>query len=295
MKSQSRIFIAFILNLAFSVFEFFGGIITGSVAILSDALHDLGDAAGIGISFFLEKKSKRQPDAQYTYGYGRYSVLGSVITTLILLVGSITVLYHAVHRILHPTQIHYNGMIFFAVLGVIVNSAAACFTHGGHCLNQKAVNLHMLEDVLGWIVVLLGAIVIKFTGFTRIDPILSAGVAVFILVSAIKNLTQSLELFLEKTPRGIDIDTVKAQLSRVDGVLDIHHIHLWSIDGQTCCATMHVVTNGNFSDMKKHIREQLRALGICHATLEPESESEQCEQMHCHPECTAESLHHHHH
>ena len=150
MKSEKNILIAFILNLSFSVFEFIGGLLTGSVAIISDSIHDIGDAASIGIAFFLEKKSKKQPDSTYTYGYARYSVLGSIITTLILIFGSVMVIFNAVIRIINPTEIHYNGMIIFSIFGVCVNSGAAFFTRNGDSLNQKAVNLHMLEDVLGF-------------------------------------------------------------------------------------------------------------------------------------------------
>jgi cobalt-zinc-cadmium efflux system protein len=190
--------VAFILNLAFSVFEIAGGIFTGSVAILSDALHDMGDAISIGLSYFLEKKSKKQPDATYTYGYARYSVIGGVITTLILLVGSVLVVCNAVMRILHPVVIDYNGMILFAVIGVAVNFVAAFFTREGDSLNQKAVNLHMLEDVLGWLMVLIGAVVMRFTDFALLDPLLSLAVAVFIFVNAIKGLKEALDIFLEK-------------------------------------------------------------------------------------------------
>ena len=155
MKSQKNILIAFILNLSFSIFEFIGGIFTGSFAIASDSLHDLGDAAGIGLSYFMEKKSNRQPDDKYTYGYRRYSVMGSIITTFILLAGSVAIIYNSILRILSPVEINYNGMIILAIIGTIVNLAAAFFTKDGESLNQKAVNLHMLEDVLGWAVVLI--------------------------------------------------------------------------------------------------------------------------------------------
>ena len=141
MKTEKNILIAFLLNLSFSFFEFIGGAITGSVAVISDSIHDLGDAISIGLSYFLERKSKRQPDNTYTYGYARYSVLGSVITTVILLLGSIMVIYNAVIRIIHPVEINYNGMILFAVVGTLVNFCAAWFTKDGDSLNQKAVNL----------------------------------------------------------------------------------------------------------------------------------------------------------
>ena len=198
--SAARILTAFLLNLCFSVFELIGGIFTGSVAILSDALHDLGDAAGIGCSFFLEKKSRKAPDATHTYGYARYSVLGGLITTVILLAGSCLVICNAVLRLLNPSPIDYNGMLIFAVVGVAVNLAAAIFTRHGESLNQKAVNLHMLEDVLGWIVVLIGALVMRFTDWVFIDPLMSIAVAIFILVHAVGTLREILNLFLEKTP-----------------------------------------------------------------------------------------------
>ena len=146
MKTEKNIFIAFILNLSFSVFEFVGGVFTGSVAIISDAIHDVGDAASIGVAFFLEKKSKKQPDEEYTYGYRRYSVVGSALTTLILLLGSVMVIYNAILRIINPVEINYNGMIIFAIAGVCINFCAALLTRKGDSLNQKAVNLQAYAD-----------------------------------------------------------------------------------------------------------------------------------------------------
>ena len=295
MKTQRNILIAFILNLAFSIFEFVGGIVTGSVAILSDALHDVADAAGIGIAYFMERKSRRQSDAVYTYGYGRYSLLGSVITTLILLLGSAVVIYNAVRRLITPMQIDYNGMIVFAVVGVCVNLCAALFTREGGSLNQRAVNLHMLEDVLGWAVVLLGAIVMRFTDFTILDPLLSMAVAGFILVRAIGNLSASLEPFLEKAPRGMDAEELRRHLVEIEGVLDVHHIHLWSMDGQHHYATMHVVARGESHAIKDAVRTELRRHGIGHTTLELEGENEHCHEVQCRVEVTQTAGHHHHH
>jgi cobalt-zinc-cadmium efflux system protein len=295
MKSERKILIAFLLNLAFSIFEIIGGVLTGSVAILSDAVHDMGDAASIGLSFFLEKKSKKQPDEKYTYGYLRYSVIGSVITTLILLFGSVAVIYNACHRLFEPTEIDYNGMLIFAVAGVGINFCAVLFTRGGKSLNQKSVNLHMLEDVLGWIVVLLGAIVMKFTDFTLIDPIMSIGIAVFIFINAVKNLKEVLDIFLEKTPHGISVKEIEQHLTEIDGVIDVHHIHIRSIDGQQSYATMHVVTNEDPHEIKEKIRNELKEHGIVHATLELEREGEHCHEKHCHVESQTKARHHHHH
>lgn len=295
MKTDTNILMAFILNLAFSVFEFVGGIFTGSVAIVSDAVHDMGDAASIGISYFLEKKSKKQPDEKYTYGYARFSVLGSIITTVILLFGSVLVIFNAVNRIIEPTEINYNGMIIFAIIGTSINFAAAFLTRDGKSLNQKAVNLHMIEDVLGWVVVLLGAIVMRFTDFALIDPIMSIGVAVFILVHAIKNLKEAIDLFLEKTPHGITIQEMREHIAQLEGVLDVHHIHIWSMDGQAHYATMHIVTNADAHQIKEKIRAEAREHGISHVTLELESEGEPCHEKNCSVTFTANALCHHHH
>lgn len=295
MKTERNILIAFILNVVFSIFEFIGGIFTGSVSIISDAVHDIGDAASIGLSFFLERLSKKQPDQNYSYGYLRYSVLGGLITTLILFFGSAAVIYNAIHRIFNPIAINYSGMIIFAIVGVAVNFLAALVTRHGENINQKAVNLHMLEDVLGWIVVLIGAIVMKFTDIAVIDPIMSILVALFILINAFKNLKEILDLFLEKTPHSIDLEEIKQHLLDIEGISDIHHIHIWSMDGINNYATMHIVTNYDSHEIKHKVREELAEHGISHATLELEKEDENCHEKMCHTETKSRAGHHHHH
>lgn len=295
MKTERNILVAFILNLLFSVFEFIGGTITGSVAIISDAVHDIGDALSIGLSYFLERKSKKQPDDIYTYGYTRYSVIGSLITTVILLFGSVAVIYNAVIRIFNPVEIDYSGMIVFAIVGAAVNFIAAWFTKEGDSLNQKAVNLHMLEDVLGWLVVLIGAIIMRFTDMSVIDPLMSICVSVFIFINAIKNLKNVANLFLEKTPAGIDVDEIKEHILHIDGVTDVHHIHIWSMDGYNNYATMHIVTDREATEVKKEIREELKEHHIGHVTLELEGTNENCSDECCHIEYEDNHGHHHHH
>ncbi len=292
MKTEKNIFLAFILNLSFSIIEFFGGIFTNSIAILSDSLHDLGDSLSIGISYFLEKKSKRKADNTYTYGYIRYSVLGSVITTSILLIGSILVIIGAVKRLFNPVEINYNGMIIFAIFGVILNSIAAYVTRDGDSLNQKSVNLHMLEDVLGWVIVLIGSIIMNFTDIRLLDSIMCIGVSIFILINALKNLKDVLDIFLEKIPKDIDLDKLKEHLLLIKGIDDIHHIHIWSIDGFHNYATMHIVTKvKDISKIKKKIREELQEFNICHAILETEENI--CDERECHVEFKDIPLHHH--
>ena len=295
MKTERNILIAFILNLFFSIFEFVGGTITGSVAIISDALHDIGDAISIGVSYFLERKSKKEPDDVYTYGYVRFSVMGSLITTVILCVGSIVVLYNAVIRLFNPVSIDYSGMIIFAIIGTLVNFIAAFVTKDGDSLNQKAVNLHMLEDVLGWIVVLVAAVVMRFTDFAIIDPLISIIVSVFIFINALRNLKNIESLFLEKTPANIKIQEIKEHICEIDGVLDVHHIHIWSIDGYNNYATMHIVTDENGVCIKDKIRKELAEFNIVHVTLELENSDEHCHYEHCHVEHGGECGNHHHH
>lgn len=283
MKMEKKFLIAFLLNMSFSLFEFFGGVVTNSVSIISDAVHDLGDAISIGISLLLEKKSKKKADNKYTYGYVRYSLLGGVITTVILIIGSIFVIYNAIQRLFNPVSINYSGMLIFAVIGTILNTLAAFITKDGDSINQHAVNLHMLEDVLGWIIVLVGAIIMKFTDISIIDSIMSIGVAVFILINALKNLKVILDLFLEKTPKGIDLEHIKEYLCKIDGVDDVHHIHVWSIDGHNNYATMHIVTKEkDTKNIKEEIRKKLNEHGIAHTILE--TEDEVCENIECHIE-----------
>lgn len=294
MKTEKNILVAFLLNLIFSIFELLGGYVTHSVAILSDSIHDLGDALSIGISYFMEKKSKKEADKNYTYGYIRYSVLGGVITTTILLVGSILVIIGSVKRIFHPVQVNYRGMIVFAIVGVILNSIAAYVTREGDSINQKSVNLHMLEDVLGWFIVLIGAIIMNFIDIKILDSIMSIGVALFILFHSLDNLKQVLNLFLEKTPNDIDIDELKEHLLEIKEVEDIHHIHVWSIDGFHNYATMHIVSKAkDISRVKNDIRKELEEHHICHAILETEEEA--CDDKKCHIEQIESSHFHHHH
>ena len=297
MKTEKKILIAFILNLSFSIVELIGGICTGSIAILSDATHDFGDAISIGASLALEKKSKVQPDEKYTYGYARYSVLGGAITSFILLVGSGVVIYNAVLRFFSPVAIDYDGMLVLAVVGLLVNALATFFTHGGRSINQKAVNLHMLEDALGWLIILIGAVVMRFTDFYILDPILSILVAVFIVFGSIKNLKEIVEVFLLKKPKSVDLEQLKNHLLDIDGVEDVHHFHVWSMDGERVYASIHVAVKEYDATIKSAVKEEMKEHGIEHITVEMERVDENCQEKQCavreseHHGCN----HHHHH
>ena len=293
MRSDKRILVAFTLNLLFSVIEFAGGVWTGSIAIASDALHDLGDAVGIGASYLFERKSKKQPDERYTYGYGRYSVLGGAITLLILLFGSAAVIVGAVKRLVNPVKVDYEGMIIFAVLGVFVNLGAVLMTREGRSLNQRAVSLHMLEDVLGWAVVLVGAVVMHFTDLAVIDPLMSVFVAVFILINVFACLKEIVGIILEKAPDSIDVRELSDHLLALDAVEDVHHLHIWTLDGQNSYATLHVVTSEP-ELAKKSVRSELEEHGIGHVTIEIESADEVCAEKECRVESAGVPVHHHH-
>lgn len=296
MKTEKNILVAFLLNLFFSIFELIGGIFTNSVAIISDAVHDLGDSFSIGLSYFLEKKSKKKPDDKYTYGYMRYSVLGAIITNTILITGSVLVIYNAIERFFNPVDINYNGMIIFAIFGVIVNFLAAYFTREGDSLNQKAVNLHMMEDVLGWIVVLIGALVIKVTEINMIDSILSIGVACYVLIHALTSFKDIVDLFLTKVPSSVNVSELSKHILEIDGVEDVHHVHVWSMDGVNNYATMHVVSNKkDISKLKKLIREELEEHGINHVTIEIDNNKDDCSDKECEVKHNKHSHHHHHH
>ena len=206
MKSEKNIFIAFLLNLLFAIIELVGGFVTNSISIISDSVHDFGDALSIGMAYFLEKKSNKKPDKNYTYGYLRYSMLSALLTSTILLVGAVFVIVGAIPRLINPVEVNHDGMLILAILGVVINLIAAAKTSHSHNLNEKAINLHLIEDVLGWVAVLAGSIVIKFTGLYIIDPILSIGITIYILYHVYKNIKEVFNVLLEKAPSDVDLE-----------------------------------------------------------------------------------------
>lgn len=267
MKSDKNILIAFVLNLAFSVFEFIGGAFTGSVAITSDALHDLGDAASIGVSYLMERKSKSGADDKYHFGYGRYSVFGGWLTSFVLLLGSMGIIASAIERLRNPMQINYTGMLIFAIIGIIVNFIAAKVTSHGCSANQKAVNLHMLEDMMGWIAVLVGSIVIRFTDWTWIDPALSILVALTIWYSALLNLVQIASILVEKAPQHLNIQAIKTQITALEEVSSLDIMRIWSINSDEIYAIVHITTIDP-TTAKEKVRHILLENRIAQSTIE---------------------------
>ncbi len=276
--------IALFLNGGFAIIEFIGGILTNSTAILSDAIHDLGDAAAIGTAIYFEKISRKQRDKKYTYGYKRYSPLAALINTLILLVGSTVVLFQAVPRLLDPQPLNSSGMILLAILGLIFNGIAVVrLKKETSSVSKKAVLLHLLEDVLGWLAVLLGSIIIKLTGWTIVDPIMSLGITMFILFNVFKNLRSIFKIFMQSAPDGIDENDILRKLKNDPQVVGVHDVHLWTMDGSYHVATIHVVVRYGLSNdeqvsLKQNICKLMDDFDIDHVTIEVEFDSENCQK-----------------
>ncbi|MGC3976873.1 MAG: cation diffusion facilitator family transporter [Paludibacteraceae bacterium] len=274
--------VAFFLNLFFSLFEIVGGIITNSVAILSDAIHDLGDSISLGMAWYFQHLSKKKSDKKYTYGYKRFSIMGALITSIVLIVGSVIILSEAVPRLFDPQATHPKGMILMAVIGIVVNGAALFQLKKGDSLNEKVVSLHFLEDVLGWVAVLVGAIVMYFFDIPIIDPILSIAIALFVLKNVYGNLKEISRIILQGTPKSIETEHLKTDILNIDENIDsIHDFHLWTIDGTYNILTIHIVLKQPLdckkqSILKDKIRLQLQGDGIEHTTIEFETLGETC-------------------
>ena len=281
-NASENIKVAFLLNLGFSILEAIGGFLTNSISIFTDSIHDLGDSISIGVSYLLEKQSNKDPNHKYTYGYLRYSLLGALITSIILLTGSVVVIYNAIPRIIHPEEINHDAMIIFAIFGVIINGYAAYRTSHGEKHNEKAINLHMLEDVFGWIAVLIGSIFIKIYNLTIIDPILSILITIYILFHVYKYIKEVFDIFMEKVPDNININDIKKNVEeKFEMIKNIHHIHVWSLDGVNNYMTLHVELNEDINKddlikLKQDIKKELNKTGINHVTLEFDYFGEKC-------------------
>jgi cobalt-zinc-cadmium efflux system protein len=283
-NASGNLKVAFFLNLLFTVIEIIGGILTNSLAILSDALHDLGDSLSLGLAWYFQNLSKKGRDQKFSYGYKRFSLLGAIINSIILVVGSIFIIQAAIPRIIHPEEANAKGMILLGILGVIINGAAVLRLKKGESHNEKVVALHLLEDVLGWVAVLIGSVVIYFTDWYIIDPILSLGIALFILFNIYKNLKSSLNIILQAIPEALDLAKIETAILQVNGVVSMHDLHIWSLDGQRNVLTVHVVLAQNLTSqhaVKVEISEAMHALGIDHCTIETELSGEDCVLKDC--------------
>lgn len=264
---------AFWLNTAFVLIELVGGWYTNSLAILSDAFHDFGDSISLGLAWYFQLLATRGRDEKYTYGYRRFSLLGALVNGLILIVGSVVIAYHAFDRLDSPQATMSEGMALLAVLGIAINYVAMRKLSHGHSLNERTLSLHLLADVLGWVAVLIGAAVIYFTSWYAVDAWLSLLIAVYITYGAVKNVIESINIILQKVPKGIDLDRIENDLRTLDGVDDVFDLHVWTLDGERIILSVHLVvpmaeSREEVADIRRRARTVLAECGIRHSTIE---------------------------
>lgn len=284
--TTGNIRIAFFLNLGFTCIELVGGWMTNSLAILSDAVHDLGDSLSLGTAWYFQRLSKKGRDRQFSYGYKRFSLLGAIINSLVLVVSSIFIISEAIPRIFDPQPVDVNGMILLAVFGILANGLAVWRLRRGSSLNEKVVSLHLLEDVLGWVAVLIGSIVMRYFDVPQLDPILSLLIACWVLFNVYRNIKNSFSIILQGTPDNISIEELKNRLMELPDVEDVHDCHLWSMDGTYNVFTAHLVIRENktlkeLATIKKQALERLGDLPVHHVTVEFELPGEHCTLENC--------------
>ncbi len=279
--SSGRLGLAFFLNLAFTIIEFIGGALTNSVAIMADAVHDLGDTLAIGLAWTLDRVGRKEADDGFTYGYHRLSLLGALINGAILIIGSLWILTEALPRLMNPQMPNAAGMIWLAILGVSVNGFAAYKLSGGKTLNEKVLNWHLLEDVLGWVAVLIISIVLLFVEWPILDPILSIAFTLFILINVLKRLSQTIRLFLQAAPDNRIAEETRGKLQALEHVAGIHHLHVWSLDGERHVLSAHLLLDKPISSdtqnaVKMALRAALEEFDFAHTTIELEQSAETC-------------------
>lgn len=272
---------AFFLNLGFAIIELFGGLYVNSVAILSDALHDMGDSLSLGLSWFLQRRSEKESDREYTFGYQRFSLLGALINSIILIIGSAYVVYEAVQRVMAPEPVDVQGMLIFAIAGMAANGYAAYRLSEGETLNEKVLQWHLLEDVLGWVGVLVVSIVLIFRDFYILDPLLSLGITAYILWNVISRLIETMKIFLQGAPEKIDVNEISRKFESVVNVESVHHTHIWSLDGKHHVLTSHIKLEEvnslhEVEEVKNRVKELVKEYNLEHITIETEFEHETC-------------------
>ncbi len=279
--SSSRIGVVFFLNFFFTIIEFIGGMLTNSTAIMADAVHDLGDTLSIGLAWLLSKLSKKNANDNYTYGYHRFSLLGALINGVVLIAGSAWVLSESVPKLFAPEMPHAQGMFWLAILGVTVNGFAAWKISQGKTLNERILNWHLLEDVLGWVSVLIVSVLLLFFDWPILDPILSIVFTLFILMNVLRNTRNTIKIFLQSSPDNKMLEDIRNKLNSIERVSAIHYLHLWSLDGERNVLTAHLEIDQMISadqqkQIKQQVSEQLADFSLAHTTIEFELPEESC-------------------
>lgn len=288
---------AFWLNLAFSIVEVIGGVLTNSTAIITDAFHDLMDAVAIGLAILLEKVSGKKRSAKFSYGYKRFSLLSALGLSIFLLAGSVTMIIAGYHSFFSEKEVHSVGMLGLAILGLALNGVAFLkiknggghnhhgHGHGGHNHNSQSILLHLLEDVLGWAAVLIGAVIIYFTGWNWIDGVLTIGIALYVCFNAFKNLFATVKVMLQSVPENVNIAQLTEELNQVEGVTNIHDVHIWSLDGSYNVGSVHAVTTDlavkSEPDIMNKIIQLMQQYNIQHPTVQIETGNNSCEFKTC--------------
>jgi cobalt-zinc-cadmium efflux system protein len=277
---------AFFLNLSFSIIEIIGGLLTNSMAILSDALHDLGDSISLAVSWYLENFSQKGADKDFSYGYARFSLLGALINSLVLILGSFFILSEVIPRLFNPQTVHPEGMLFLAIIGITVNGISVLKLRGGSSLNKEVVSWHLMEDLLGWTAVLIVSIILIFKSIPILDPLLSLLINIYILYNVISKLKRVLKIFLQGVPGGIDIKKLQQKLVEQTEALAVHHTHVWTLEGEKNFLSTHLIIPDQFSKediikLKSQVKNLMAAEKIDHVTVEIEYENEDCEDKNC--------------
>jgi len=279
--AERRIGIAFFLNLTFTLIEAAGGVWTNSMAVLSDALHDLGDCIALALGWHFQRVSRRSGDEIYTFGYRRFSLLSALVMSILLIGGGGIVLWKAIPRLVSPQAPNATGMLALACVGIAANGIAALRMKSGRSLSERLVTWHLLEDVLGWAAVLVVAIVMRFVRVPILDPILSILITVYVFWNVVRRLRETLVILLQGVPAGVSLQEVENAIRGVPGVCDVHHVHVWSQDGEHHVLTGHVVvpelgTPDRDAAVRHAVKEELKRYGISHTTLEFESRGGPC-------------------
>ena len=282
MKSSKNMTIAFLLNFSFAIIEFIFGLLFNSSAVLADAVHDTGDALAIGLSTLFEKISTKKEDREYTLGYKRYSLLGALLTSVILLVGSILVIVENVPKLFVPEKVNYDGMLILGIVAIIVNTAASRVVSHGHSHNEFILSLHFLEDILGWLAVILVSLILRFTDWYFLDPLLSLVIAGFILSQALPKFWENIQIFLDHVPSDVDLSQLYREIAVLENVRAITQLNVWTTDGLEKYAMLHIcLENPNLlAETQAALRQKLLAYGIAKVTTQTD-ESLQEHQEYC--------------
>ena len=282
MKSSKNMTIAFLLNFSFAIIEFIFGLLFHSSAVLADAIHDTGDALAIGLSTLFEKISTKKEDREYTLGYKRYSLLGALLTSVILLVGSTLVIVENVPKLLAPEKVNYDGMLVLGIVAIAVNTAASRVVSHGHSHNESILSLHFLEDILGWLAVILVSLILRFTDWYFLDPLLSLVIAGFILSKAMPKFWENIRIFLDHVPSDVDLSQLYQEIAVLENVRAITQLNVWTTDGLEKYAMLHIcLENPNLlAETQIVLRQKLLAYGIAKVTIQTD-ESLQEHQEYC--------------